>query len=62
MTTTPKPPGNWTEVEDRNLRSGVLSKQSPEQVATRLNRLERSVVLRARILGYPFPVSFRRRA
>lgn len=57
MNTTVKRPGNWFPQEDVMLRSGVLSKQSPEQVAKRLNRLERSVIIRAKVLGYPFPVT-----
>ncbi len=52
-----KGPGKWTDTEDRNLRSGVLSRQSPEEVAARLNRLERSVIIRARVIGCPFPVT-----
>ena len=50
-----KPPGHWTPDEDRLLKSGSLAKRPVADVAKTLNRLERSVLIRAKVLGFPFP-------
>ncbi len=51
-----KPPGRWTEYEDDIVKSGVKSKRPHNEVAKSLNRLERSVLIRAKVLGMPFQV------
>lgn len=56
MTKTIKGPGMWTDEEDKKLRRCVACGYRPEEVAKRMNRLERSVVTRAVILKTPFPV------
>ncbi len=54
MTVTVKPKGRWEPWEDTIVRSGVQANRSPADVAKSLNRLETSVVIRARVLGFPF--------
>jgi hypothetical protein len=49
-----KKSGHWTPAEDRLLKSGSLAKRSVEDVAKTLNRLEKSVVIRAIVIGFPF--------
>jgi hypothetical protein len=49
-----KPPGHWTPEEDRMVKSGSLAKRSVADVAKTLNRLEKSVVIRAIVIGFPF--------
>lgn len=49
-----KPPGHWTPEEDRLLKSGSLAKRSVADVANALNRLEESVIIRAKVIGFPF--------
>jgi hypothetical protein len=49
-----KPPGHWTPEEDRLLKSGSLAKRPVADVATALNRLEESVIIRAKVIGFPF--------
>ena len=50
-----KPPGHWTPDEDRMVKSGSLAERPLADVAKALNRLERSVLIRAKVLGFPFP-------
>lgn len=50
-----KAPGRWADEEDKKLRRCVVSGYTPAEVAARLNRLERSVVTRAIVIGCPFP-------
>ena len=50
-----KPPGHWTPDEDRMVKSGSLAGRPLADVAKTLNRLERSVLIRAKVLGFPFP-------
>lgn len=57
MTTLVKGPGRWADDEDRALRHCVKAGLTPTEAATRLNRLEKSVVIRAIILKAPFPVA-----
>lgn len=52
-----KPPGQWTPEEDRMVKSGSLAKRPLADVAKTLNRLERSVLIRAKVLGFPFAES-----
>jgi hypothetical protein len=49
-----KPKGAWTPEEDRLLKSGSLAKRPVADVAETLNRLEESVVIRAKVIGFPF--------
>lgn len=49
-----KPPGRWTETEDGILRRAVKAKLTPAEAAHALDRLERSVVIRAKVIGCPF--------
>lgn len=56
MKTPVKGPSYWTDDEDSKLRRCVRSGYTPAEVATQLNRLERSVITRAVILKTPFPV------
>lgn len=49
-----KGPGNWLPAEDNIVKSGSLAKRSPADVAKTLNRLEQSVLIRARVIGFPF--------
>jgi len=49
-----KPPGHWTPEEDRMVKSGSLAKRPVADVAKTLNRLEKSVVIRAIVIGFPF--------
>jgi hypothetical protein len=49
-----KPPGHWTPDEDRLLKSGSLAKRPVADVAKALNRLEESVIIRAKVIGFPF--------
>jgi len=49
-----KPPGHWTPEEDRLLKSGSLAKRPVADVAKALNRLDESVVIRAKVIGFPF--------
>jgi hypothetical protein len=51
---TVKKPGMWEPWEDTVVLSGVRSKRAPADVAKSLNRLERSVLIRAQVLGRPF--------
>ena len=50
-----KAPGNWHPAEDQIVKSGSLSNRPPADVARALNRLEQSVLIRARVIGFPFP-------
>ena len=50
-----KPPGRWTEFEDKLVKSGSLARRAPAEVAKTLNRLESSVLIRAKVIGFPFP-------
>jgi hypothetical protein len=52
-----KGPGMWTPDEDTALRRCVRAEFTPAEAARRLNRLERSVILRAAILKTPFLVA-----
>lgn len=52
-----KGPGHWLPAEDRIVKSGSLSNRPPADVAKTLNRLERSVLIRAKVLGFPFAES-----
>lgn len=45
-----KPPGNWTDYEDRELRKGLRAGQSFEEIAAHLNRLPKSVKTRSVVL------------
>lgn len=56
MTKPVKGPGRWDDAEDRALRACVRAGCNPAEAARRLNRLERSVTVRALILKTPFPV------
>ena len=49
-----KPKGAWTPEEDRLLKSGSLAKRPVADVAKALNRLEESVIIRAKVIGFPF--------
>jgi hypothetical protein len=49
-----KPKGAWTPEEDRLLKSGSLAKRPVADVAEALNRLEESVIIRAKVIGFPF--------
>lgn len=49
-----KPKGAWTPEEDRLLKSGSLAKRRVADVAKTLNRLEESVIIRAKVIGFPF--------
>jgi hypothetical protein len=49
-----KPKGAWTPEEDRLLKSGSLAKRPVADVAKTLNRLEESVIIRAKVIGFPF--------
>jgi len=49
-----KPPGHWTPEEDRLLKSASLAKRPVADVAETLNRLEESVIIRAKVIGFPF--------
>jgi hypothetical protein len=49
-----KPKGAWTPEEDRLLKSGSLAKRPVADVAKALNRLEESVIIRAKLIGFPF--------
>jgi hypothetical protein len=49
-----KPPGNWAADEDRIVKSGSLAKRPVADVAKALNRLEESVIIRAKVIGFPF--------
>ncbi len=49
-----KPPGRWTDDEDRLVKSGSLAKRPVADVAKTLNRLEESVIIRAKVIGFPF--------
>jgi hypothetical protein len=49
-----KPPGHWTPDEDRLLKSGSLAKRPVADVAKALNRLEESVIIRAKVISFPF--------
>jgi hypothetical protein len=49
-----KKPGHWTPEEDRMVKSGSLAKRPVADVAKTLNRLEKSVVIRAIVIGFPF--------
>jgi hypothetical protein len=49
-----KPPGRWTDDEDRLVKSGSLAKRPVADVAKTLNRLEESVIIRAIVIGFPF--------
>jgi hypothetical protein len=49
-----KKPGHWTPDEDRIVKSGSLAKRPVADVANALNRLEKSVVIRAIVIGFPF--------
>jgi hypothetical protein len=49
-----KPKGAWTPEEDRLLKSGSLAKRPVADVAETLNRLEESVIIRAKVTGFPF--------
>lgn len=49
-----KKPGRWTEYEDSIVRSGAKSNRSIADVAWSLNRLESSVAIRAKVIGFPF--------
>ena len=49
-----KPPGRWTDDEDRLVKSGSLAGRPVADVAKTLNRLEESVVIRAKVIGFPF--------
>ncbi len=49
-----KPPGNWAADEDRIVKSGSLAKRPVADVAETLNRLEESVIIRAKVIGFPF--------
>lgn len=50
-----KGPGNWLPAEDRIVKSGSLAERPLADVAKTLNRLEQSVLIRAKVLGFPFP-------
>ena len=52
-----KGPGHWLPAEDRILKSGSLAKRPLADVAKALNRLERSVLIRAKVIGFPFAES-----
>lgn len=52
-----KPPGRWTDYEDQIVKSGSLSNRPVAEVAKALNRLEQSVLIRARVIGFPFLIS-----
>jgi hypothetical protein len=49
-----KAPGNWHPAEDQIVKSGSLSNRPVAEVAKALNRLEQSVLIRARVIGFPF--------
>jgi hypothetical protein len=49
-----KPKGGWTPEEDRLLKSGSLAGRPVADVAKTLNRLEESVIIRAKVIGFPF--------
>jgi len=49
-----KPKGGWTPDEDRLVKSGSLAKRPVADVAKTLNRLEKSVIVRAIVIGFPF--------
>ena len=49
-----KPPGHWTPDEDRTVKSGSLAGRPLADVAKTLNRLESSVLIRAKVIGFPF--------
>jgi len=49
-----KPKGAWTPEEDRIVKSGSLAKRPVADVAEALNRLEESVIIRAKVIGFPF--------
>ena len=49
-----KKPGNWTPFEDKLVKSGSLARRAPAEVAKTLNRLESSVLIRAKVIGFPF--------
>lgn len=52
-----KKPGMWTETEDGFLRRAVKARLTPAEAAHALDRLERSVVIRAKVIGCPFKVT-----
>jgi len=56
VTKAVKGPGRWTDEEDKKLRRCVVSGYTAAEVAARLNRLETSTTIRARVIGCPFPV------
>ena len=49
-----KPAGRWTDTEDDILRRAVKARFTPADAASALDRLERSVVIRAKVIGCPF--------
>lgn len=52
-----KPAGRWTETEDGILRRAVKATLTPAEAAHALDRLERSVIIRAKVIGCPFRVT-----
>lgn len=48
-----KPPGNWSDYEDRELRKAHRQGQTAEEVAAHLSRLPKSVRIRSLVLKCP---------